>query len=240
MQTATEVLTFLTELKHTDLDEYCHVVLEVLASVLLRDPYAVELTLDLAEKRGSLPEVVKLVREYQATIAEIDAEMAAHEAAEPAKMFTAIGTDGRDPVVWGLGQTASAAVSDAQSAANDIEPAWDAQGYATVEVPPDIAERILEGAVRCNELGINVTCRDGQVTGAEVQLGWSDSDEALKASRKVNTDPKAIELMDGSYAAATGTTRDHEGVEHIYAQLRDGRNVEVTRNHQLGAWKIVS
>lgn len=78
-------------------------------------------------------------------------------------MIVAIGTDGRRPVVWGIGSTTAAAIDDAwqQSCGS-----WDDQGSATCEVTADVATRVWRGEVACESLGIVVEVRRGEIVGA--------------------------------------------------------------------------
>ena len=77
--------------------------------------------------------------------------------------YAAIGTDGRRPVVWGLGDTAE----DARCDAVIEEETWDSDGSATVRIPASVADRIRGGEVSCELLGIVVEVRDGEIVGAE-------------------------------------------------------------------------
>jgi len=87
-------------------------------------------------------------------------------------VIAAIGTDGREPVVWGLGVDEAAALDDAWNNCNaDCGNArWDSEGSACVAVSPDVTTRIEAGEVSCAALGISVrTDRDGWIVDAEVR-----------------------------------------------------------------------
>lgn len=84
-------------------------------------------------------------------------------------MIAAIGDGGFFAVVWGLGETEDLAEADAKEWAEGSSTSWDSGGSAYVEVPTEIAERIMAGEVDCRTLGIHVRVRDGQITDAEVR-----------------------------------------------------------------------
>lgn len=87
-------------------------------------------------------------------------------------MIAAIGTDGREPVVWGLGADEDAALDDAWNNCNaDCGNArWDSDGSACVVVSLDLAACIEAGEVSCAVLGIFVrTDHDGSIVDAEVR-----------------------------------------------------------------------
>lgn len=66
--------------------------------------------------------------------------------------YAAIGTDGTREVVWGLGDTAAAAESNAASEAaeSDCDPAL----TRTIRVSSEIATRVIGGEVSAAALGI--------------------------------------------------------------------------------------
>lgn len=66
--------------------------------------------------------------------------------------YAAIGSDGTREVVWGLGDTAEAAESEACQAGRDS--GCDPELVRTVEVTPAQAARIQAGEVGARDLGI--------------------------------------------------------------------------------------
>lgn len=78
-------------------------------------------------------------------------------------MIAAIGSDGRRPVVWGIGETAAEARTDAF----ETEETWSSDGHAYVDIPERVAARVIEGSIDCVALGIAVTVRDGRIVGAD-------------------------------------------------------------------------
>lgn len=72
---------------------------------------------------------------------------------EPVEYFAAIGTDGRDPVVWGLGGSAAGALADARL---ELRRADENEAQATtfrcVQVSKDRARVIRNGDVRADDL----------------------------------------------------------------------------------------
>lgn len=148
-------------------------------------------------------------------------------------MIAAIGTDGRRPVVWGLGATTEWAIAEARRENAD----WGSQGSATVEIDDDTAAAIDPAA-----LGIAVEVgRDGRIKDATWRpaLGWRDPDRALEASRTARVEPRVYDLTDGSYAAAHEDTIDDASARHHWAKLRDGRLVRVELDEPRHAWVVV-
>lgn len=78
----------------------------------------------------------------------------------------AIGSIAGWPTVCGVGDSASAAVADANSEAHSN--GAEVQNWVICEVTPEIVARILDGEVRCDSLGIAVRVRDGEITDAEM------------------------------------------------------------------------
>ncbi len=76
-------------------------------------------------------------------------------------MIAAIGNDGWQPVVWGLGETVSAALDDAERW-YPREQRHELDDLHYVPVPDELAQRILAGEVACETLGIKVRlAKDG-------------------------------------------------------------------------------
>lgn len=83
-------------------------------------------------------------------------------------MIAIIGDGGLYPVVWGLGPTVEAALTDANN--SDVDNVgWDSLGWVDLEVGPEIVAKIESGTVSCIDLGIHVKCdRDGRINSAEL------------------------------------------------------------------------
>jgi hypothetical protein len=65
-------------------------------------------------------------------------------------MYAAIGTDGKRPVVWGLGRDSDAALDDALANGYDGD-------MITVVIDDATAKRVESGEVSCESLGIELT-----------------------------------------------------------------------------------
>jgi hypothetical protein len=90
-------------------------------------------------------------------------------------MFVAIGMDGlgpdRRPVVWGVGATARAAVTEAHEYTREPDegPPWNQLGSAVLHVSAAIVRRVRAGEVECESLGIHVIKSHGRIAGASMR-----------------------------------------------------------------------
>lgn len=150
--------------------------------------------------------------------------IAAGRAGEGRIMIAAIGTDGIDPVVWGLGETEESAAADARRWCDDDGSGqWDSGGSAYVEVSDALAERIRAGTIHCATLGIEVSLdRDGRVTGATLA-------QPETASPRIET-----ALRPGDRVETSAQFPDERDSGEIVEVSPDGRRVRVWWDSERG------